>query len=106
MAPPLTRPTRLLDLGAEGCSPVTRLVNESGTDGAPYATFSYRWGPRLPLMLLPSNVESFESGIRYATLPQTFKDAISVCRELSIRYLWIDALCIVQGPFGDFKAEA
>jgi hypothetical protein len=29
-------------------------------------------------------------------LPQTIQDAISVTHRLGIRYLWVDALCIIQ----------
>jgi hypothetical protein len=29
-------------------------------------------------------------------LPQTILDAIEVCRRLNQRYLWVDALCIMQ----------
>jgi hypothetical protein len=29
-------------------------------------------------------------------MPKTFQEAIMVCRELQIRYLWIDSLCIMQ----------
>jgi len=29
-------------------------------------------------------------------LPETFRDAVQVTRELGIRYLWIDSLCIIQ----------
>jgi hypothetical protein len=42
-------------------------------------------------------------------MPQTFKDAIIVARALDTRFLWIDALCIVQGSvhgdYTDWKAE-
>ncbi|RSL69544.1 hypothetical protein CEP53_002152 [Fusarium sp. AF-6] len=39
-------------------------------------------------------------------LHKTFADAITITRGLGIRYLWIDALCIVQGDDGDFESEA
>lgn len=32
------------------------------------------------------------------SLPGTFRDAVIVTRKLGIRYLWIDSLCIIQGP--------
>jgi hypothetical protein len=36
-------------------------------------------------------------------MPQTFKDAIEITRRLNIRFLWIDALCIVQpGIYGNY----
>jgi hypothetical protein len=34
------------------------------------------------------------------------RDAIAVCRKLSIPFLWADALCIIQGEDGDFLTEA
>ncbi|KAJ3460150.1 hypothetical protein MRS44_011017 [Fusarium solani] len=37
---------------------------------------------------------------------KTFTDAIAITRGLGIRYLWIDALCVVQGDDGDFESEA
>ncbi|KAF1997438.1 HET-domain-containing protein [Amniculicola lignicola CBS 123094] len=38
--------------------------------------------------------------------PQTFKDAIKFSRRLSIRHLWIDALCILQDSTDDWDREA
>ncbi|KAM0420435.1 hypothetical protein ACHAPT_011727 [Fusarium lateritium] len=37
---------------------------------------------------------------------KTLADAITITKGLGIRYLWIDALCIVQGDDGDFQSEA
>jgi hypothetical protein len=34
-------------------------------------------------------------------LPRTFTDAIAFCREMKVRYLWVDALCIIQPRPGD-----
>lgn len=35
-----------------------------------------------------------------------FQDAIVTTRELGLEYLWIDSICIIQGPGGDFDREA
>ena len=43
--------------------------------------------------------------IATSTLPQTIQDAITVTRELGLRYLWVDALCIVQDSLSDRAAE-
>jgi hypothetical protein len=40
------------------------------------------------------------------SLPATFRDAITVTRLLGIRYLWIDALCIIQDVRQDWEAQA
>jgi hypothetical protein len=40
------------------------------------------------------------------SLPTLFSDAISVCHELDIHYLWIDSLCILQDSKEDWKQES
>jgi hypothetical protein len=35
-----------------------------------------------------------------------FKDAVVVTRRMAIRYLWIDALCIVQDDYEDWITQA
>ena len=40
------------------------------------------------------------------SLPKLFSDAISVCHELDIHYLWIDSLCILQDSKEDWKQES
>jgi len=47
-------------------------------------------------------------GIDLETLPQTFRDAIKFTRALGVRYLWIDALCIIQrdDDLADWKLES
>lgn len=37
-------------------------------------------------------------------MPQTLTDAVEVTRQLGLRFLWIDALCILQGPRTDSRA--
>ncbi|KAI8713823.1 HET domain-containing protein [Fusarium sp. LHS14.1] len=48
-----------------------------------------------------------ERGIDIKDLPKTFQDAIQVVRGLKLRYLWIDALCIIQNEdhHEDWKRE-
>ncbi len=35
-------------------------------------------------------------GIKDEEMPKTFRNAVQVCREVGIKYLWIDSLCIIQ----------
>lgn len=44
--------------------------------------------------------------IRLGELPKTFHDAVIITRELGVRYLWIDSLCIVQDDEDDWAREA
>jgi len=55
-----------------------------------------------------ANLESHKSGILEASLPKTIRDAISVTRDLGIRFLWVDALCIIQDSLNgeDWHAES
>ena len=62
-----------------------------------YAALSHCWGraPQ-PLVLTSENITGLLRGIQTNLLPQTFQDAIALCRKLSISLLWIDSLCIIQ----------
>lgn len=47
-------------------------------------------------MTTSTSLKPNQEGIDITILPQTYKDAIRVARDLHIRYLWIDAICIIQ----------
>ncbi|KAJ3468234.1 hypothetical protein MRS44_002299 [Fusarium solani] len=57
-------------------------------------------------MLLKSNIDEFCRGKYITDLPQTFQDLITVARHFSIRYVWIDALCIIQDSPQDWVFES
>ena len=56
-------------------------------------------------MLTQSTLKGLMNGIPIHQLSCTFQDAILVTRSLGARYLWIDALCIIQGDPEDWKTE-
>jgi hypothetical protein len=72
-----------------------------------YVTLSYCWGtnPDPPWRTMASNVVSRHEGFSTHGLPQTLKDAITLTRELGYDYLWIDALCILQGDREDCRKD-
>ncbi|KAK3988198.1 heterokaryon incompatibility protein-domain-containing protein [Cladorrhinum sp. PSN332] len=72
-------------------------------DVAEYAALSHCWGSgdHKPPQLTMQNESSFRTRIAWEDLSPVFQDAIKVCRELDIKYLWIDSLCIRQ----DFKTD-
>lgn len=93
-------PKRLIDLSGEDTLHVFECQDrvDMGTlsrHGTRYCTLSYRWGDAAHSSVL---TESFtgDFAVSLNSLPQTFQDAVTVTRKLRIRYLWIDALCIVQ----------
>ncbi|KAK4223495.1 heterokaryon incompatibility protein-domain-containing protein [Podospora fimiseda] len=104
-------PTRLLDLGVVGQSQdVIKLIeSESIPEGRQrlYTTLSHCWGSlELPKTTISTWAQNSESGIMVSSLPKKFRDAIKLTRALSLRYLWIDSLCIIQDDVSDWQDEA
>lgn len=67
------------------------------TEKIDYVALSHCWGGAADLLKLTANNEHLlRSQIVVDTLPQTFKEAISVCLGLEFHYIWIDSLCIIQ----------
>jgi hypothetical protein len=103
-------PSRLLDLSSQlvytAKGDTVRLVSRK--DGVQpqsefqgqYMTLSHRWGQKALVKLTRDNIREFMGGIPLSTLPKTFRDAIKVASSLGVRWLWIDALCIIQEDKG------
>jgi hypothetical protein len=99
-------PTRVLDVGTgNGNSPV-RLI-QPGRQSGRYAYLSFSWGshPGHIFMTTRATIDRYMKEVLYDELPATLADAVTITRLLGLRYLWIDALCIAQGPDGDFTTE-
>ncbi len=88
-------PTRLLDLGeTPEDTPVLILTAGSTTKVAKYAALSYYWGPQADansqLKTEVSTLQDRLEGISMRIMSPVVRDAVEVCRLLSIRYLWVD----------------
>ncbi|KAI0192277.1 hypothetical protein EV127DRAFT_479802 [Xylaria flabelliformis] len=64
-----------------------------------------RWGSTGAICLTPETYQAFFAKVELRSLPKTIQDTVKFCRGLSIRYLWFDALCIIQGDAQDFGEE-
>ncbi|KAF2137772.1 uncharacterized protein K452DRAFT_257240 [Aplosporella prunicola CBS 121167] len=124
--PPL--PKRLLDVGGQNLllkeinSQEERIPLDSTSEDRRYIALSHRWGDptedeKAKFCTYACNIKERTEGINFDNLPKTFRDAVTVARELGIRYLWIDSMCIMQahekcadgncGPgSGDWATEA
>lgn len=73
-----------------------------------YVTLSHCWGDAEVFKLLNENLDELKQGIAVSSLPATFQHAIDFARRLStsIRYIWIDSLCIIQNNDMDWKQES
>ncbi|KAL1859641.1 hypothetical protein Daus18300_009506 [Diaporthe australafricana] len=85
-------PRMIIDLE----SPMLRLYLSGPDEKGSYATLSYCWGGVAQLTTTVSNLQDHLQSIDPTRLPKTITDAIDVCRAIGLRYLWVDALCIVQ----------
>ena len=100
-------PARLLDVGHCTDEDLVRLVSTTAVPAdCQFMTLSYCWGSKAFIKLTLSTNNELVDGIKISGLPQTFQDAIRLTRSLEIRYLWIDALCIIQDSLEDFSKEA
>ncbi|KAK3380589.1 hypothetical protein B0T24DRAFT_571473 [Lasiosphaeria ovina] len=98
-------PTRVIDVGHEGDKYVS-LWETGPQDKEQYIALSHPWGHEPHFVTDVQNLEQHKQGILLSRLPATFQDAIHTTRALRIRYLWIDSICIIQGPGGDFDVQA
>lgn len=104
-------PTRLVQIesGPGSLSPAIRLVRgmDLDTKATRYTTLSHCWGPKgVAVKLLSSNIERFSRQIPWEIVPLTFREAILAATRLGLKYIWIDALCILQDCKTDWTTEA
>ncbi len=94
-------PTRIINIDGEN----PRLVDGSGRHGT-FAALSYCWGGDVNFTLTISTEQSFSQSLPLAQFPTTLRDSINVTKALGIRYIWIDALCIIQDSEQDWAQES
>lgn len=88
-------PSRLLEVNPDSGPDHIRLV-ETTPDKWTWACLSYVWGGDQRHKTTRSLLSQYLKDVCLEVLPRTIKDAVRVCRELGIPYLWADSLCIVQ----------
>ena len=104
-------PTRIIDVGPADRSQDPCLVVTSNESGD-YVALSHCWGSLIEsdvgnyARTLKNNLKDMQRGIPRSMLPQNFQDAILTVRKLQLRFLWIDALCIIQDDPADWAREA
>ena len=98
-------PTRVVDVGHLNNRSNPRLYVTQGRLDR-YVTLSHVWGVGYRVVLTKNNLPKFEQEVVLNKLPKTFQDAIQMTRLLGVRYLWVDALCIIQDDPNDWKRES
>ncbi|KAI4953222.1 hypothetical protein J4E86_006763 [Alternaria arbusti] len=98
-------PTRLIDVSTADLPHLTTAARLSDKKDRRYITLSHRWQNEDMPKLLTSNLHELLEGIKPNKLPAVFLDAIDLCRRLSVPFIWIDALCLIQDDPTDCDQE-
>lgn len=103
-------PKRLIFVGKEHSNQLQLKLSADIEHPFDYISLSHCWGTPTPeekerFCTTSANYDERLRGFGYDSLPKVFQDAITVTRELNKQYLWIDALCIIQGDDNDWKEE-
>jgi hypothetical protein len=110
-------PARMIDVGDALNDKHPRLVitsemqpRASKDEATQYMALSYCWGQvdgtTKLLKTTHNTIGTRTVKIELDTMPQTFQDAVTIARTLSIQYLWIDSLCIIQDDAQDWQIES
>ncbi|RDW66550.1 hypothetical protein BP6252_10185 [Coleophoma cylindrospora] len=101
------KPKRLIDLEHLGDDPSYVRLVDGATAESPYATLSYCWGTAVQKILTTTAVlPSYMKSVDPKTTPKTFQQVFEVTKNLGIRYIWIDALCILQDSALEWVEES
>jgi hypothetical protein len=98
-------PTRVIDVGPPDGSEKPFVFVSNGQPGV-WAALSYCWGGNSSFVLKQDAARLYRREIPLQDYPETIRDAIVVTRKLNIRFLWADALCIIQDSADDWESEA
>lgn len=78
--------------------------------GIEYTALSYCWGSaedaETQCKTTMENISARLRNITFVELSPVIRDAVRVTRALSIKYLWVDSLCVIQGNDMDWENES
>ncbi len=98
-------PSRLIDVDPPGDKACVLVPSSKVDKREEYMALSYCWGGPQRIVATTENINLLEKVIEVEKLELTIQDAIEITRRLGVRYLWVDALCILQNCDTDKKHE-
>ncbi|EPE29985.1 hypothetical protein GLAREA_01145 [Glarea lozoyensis ATCC 20868] len=102
----------VMDIENDNLTPLPFKENGNQLNFESYATVSYVWGRSgnhqhsTKIANIQSRRKSGGLASVIKTLPKALQQSIRLIRELGIRYIWIDALCIVQDSSHSWNLNA
>ncbi|KAI1406915.1 heterokaryon incompatibility protein-domain-containing protein [Hypoxylon sp. FL1857] len=111
-------PTRVIDVGTDYIDPYLYIPaldtpSNDRTSSGHYVILSYCWGSgdaNSAAKTTSRNLGERRKVLDLEILPETIRDAVILTRAMGQRYLWVDAICIVQAEHDhdnqDFDQEA
>ncbi|ORY09855.1 heterokaryon incompatibility protein-domain-containing protein [Clohesyomyces aquaticus] len=99
---PLSKTVRLVNSASLFQSKIDR---SSKATNLGYCVLSYCWGKTQPMILTKETSGTLMEGVHIPDLAKTIWDAVLVCKQLNVQYLWVDALCIFQDDGADQAKE-
>ncbi|KXH50461.1 heterokaryon incompatibility protein [Colletotrichum nymphaeae SA-01] len=100
-----TMPTRVIYVGNAEDTQV-RLVETAQIHPTPYTALSYCWGKSGNFVTTKVTIDDHKKALNVDDFPQTVRDAVEITRGLGLKYLWVDAICIIQDSAEDWEKEA
>ncbi|KAK1991500.1 HET-domain-containing protein [Colletotrichum falcatum] len=101
MRPVMTKlPARLIGILNEKDLRLVEGVNEGY-----YTALSYCWGKSRTFVAKRQTLHSLKAGFDISKLPLSIQHGIAVTHSLGIKYIWVDALCIIQDDADDKVKE-
>ena len=82
-----------------------KLYETKTSDSFPYLALSYCWGGKQGIVTLEDTYLGYTQKLPVESLSKSIRDAINITGDLGFRYLWIDALCIIQDKNEDKMSQ-
>ena len=98
-------PTRVIDVGIDVNAKSVKLHVSCPRETGQYVALSYCWGSTQCFITTIGSLNEMLSTMPIEILSKTVQDAIETTRDLGYRYLWVDALCIIQDDESDKLRE-
>ncbi len=101
---PTQLPSRVIEVSPENDPGTPRLL-ESSTIVDYFVALSYCWGLNQTGVTTKSNIKARQERLNVSSLSRTIQEAILVTRKINVKYLWVDAVCIIQDSQEDKNIE-